>query len=192
MRIVRKGHMKQFKYMMSLGLVLMMFFCSIKTQAQESVYSELREIEIDLISEYDGFTYITRYNEIMDSYLWILPPINVYQDFEADELDLMFKTVEAETNGGDFQSKVNVANVIFNRLKDDKFPDSLNEVLRQENQFTKPKEEIDEDTILAVECAYVKDFTDGALWFNASGSKSWASRNKKYLFTDEAGHEFYR
>ncbi len=122
----------------------------------------------------------------------------IYETFSQTELDLLFKVVQAEVGNYDFSSKVNVANVIFNRVKDEKFEDTLNEILIN-SQFATisnnaiNKVTVDEETILACEYAFIfEDTTNGALFFDSTDGNSWAARNKKWIFKDEAGHNFYK
>ena len=116
------------------------------------------------------------YKEIVDKYSYILdPPKTIYDYFTDEELDMFFGVVHAEV--GDewsFEQKVNVANVILNRLSHEKFPDTILEVLS-------------ETTILA--CKYAFEFgdtTDGALFFDSNGAL-----NYKFITNDEA-HNFYK
>lgn len=160
-------------------------------------YVAARKIELDAISKFRKTEqYMLMFNTIMESYSWILDkPETIYDVFSEEEINKVCAVVEAETKGGDFLSKVNVASVIFNRYQDStyEFPDDLLSIVTEKNQFSKGRDDIEEPTILAVEYAYtIEDTTFGALWFNVEGCNSWASRNKEYLFTDEAGHEFYR
>lgn len=140
--------------------------------------------------------YMVCYHQIYDKYSWILDfPETIYEVFSEEEINSIECVVEAEARDADFASKVNVACVIFNRYDDstEEFPKELLDIINEENQFAKCAGEISDTTILAVEYAYsVGDTTGGALWFNKKNCNSWASRNREYLFTDEAGHEFYR
>ncbi|MGL5244800.1 MAG: cell wall hydrolase [Sarcina sp.] len=53
-----------------------------------------------------------------------------------NDLDLMAKVVFAESKGEPYEGKVAVASVILNRLTNDKFPDSIEEVITQKNAFS--------------------------------------------------------
>ena len=98
-----------------------------------------------------------------------------------------------------FEEKVNVTNVILNRIKHDDFPKCIIDVLTQYPQFSSytsgayKKVEVTETTILACEYAFqFNDTTDGALYFDSTNRKSWAEKNRVYIFTDSVGHSFYK
>lgn len=122
--------------------------------------------------------------------------------YSEEECEILYRIVEAEATGQTVESKQNVANVIFNRVGDDDFPDSIKDVVFQKSdkyyQFSPLGDgryfevKITKDTKKACKKAYEeKDTTDGALYFDI-GVKSWASKYKTYLFTDDAGHRFYK
>lgn len=52
-----------------------------------------------------------------------------------DELDLFFRLVEAEAGNEDMTGKIAVANVVINRVKDSRFPDTVRDVIYQPYQF---------------------------------------------------------
>lgn len=135
------------------------------------------------------------YKEIVDKYSYILdPPETIYDYFDEDELDLLFRVVHAEIGDEwDFEEKVNVANVIFNRLSSEVFPDTIFEVLtedqfctiRNSSYLNKPSEK----TILACEFAFeFGDTTNGALFFDNNGV---LGSSYKFIMRDKA-HNFYR
>ena len=134
------------------------------------------------------------YKNIIDEYSYIIdPPETIYDCFAEKELDLLFCVVQAEV--GDeylFEQKVNVANVIFNRLEHKRFPDTLNEILVYD-QFSPisdgryKKVEASEDTILACEYAFqIEDTTGGCLFFDSN-----STLNYQFVFNDSA-HNFYK
>lgn len=106
---------------------------------------------------------------------------------------MLFKVVQAEIgDSDDFIQKVNIASVIFNRLKHERFPDVLAEILVYD-QFSPISdgryEEVDvtEDTILSCEYAFIiEDTTDGCLFFDSN-----ETLNYKPVFEDGA-HNFYK
>lgn len=131
------------------------------------------------------------YKALIDKYAdTIGSPDDLTQVFSQEELDLFYSCVETEVHGGSFASKVNVANVVLNRLNnEDRWGDSLTEVITSPGQFTYHRTNISDSTKLAVEYAYqFEDTTQGAEFFN-SGSPN--TNSNSYLFTDEAGHSFY-
>lgn len=132
-------------------------------------------------------------------------PETIYDCFPNEELDLLFRIVQAEV--GDewgFEEKVNVASVIFNRLysEDDNFKeqDTLIKVLTTENQFSTYSNgeyknvSISDLTISACEYAFmIEDTTDGCIAFRSDDDapKIWCEKWKR-VYRDKAGHWFYR
>ena len=140
------------------------------------------------------------YKEIINEYDWILdPPETIYDVFTGEELELLYGVVQAEV--GDewsFENKVRVANVIFNRLENEKFGNSLGEVLIADEFCTVRtgryrKVEVSNTTILACEYAFmVEDLTNGSVYFESKNSNVhslYATENKN--INDEA-HKFYK
>lgn len=127
-------------------------------------------------------------------------------DLCAEDLEALYRIVEAEAGSEDEDGKLLVANVVLNRVESDKFPDTVTGVVFQTekgvaqfspvsngryNQVT-----VSEETKAAVERAlYGEDISEGALYFVArsyadSGKLNWFEANLEYLF-DHGGHEFY-
>lgn len=135
------------------------------------------------------------YLEIVDRYSYIIdPPETIYDYFTEDEIYLIQRTVETECYEQDFESKVNVANVILNRYESDNlsFGCSIEEIITKSNQFTYWRKEISEDTIAAVEYAFsIKDTTEGCIAFR-SDKRPDTWYGWEYQFTDESGHHFYK
>lgn len=119
-------------------------------------------------------------------------PETIYDCFTDAELDLLFRVVQAEIGDYSFEQRVNVANVIYNRIFHEKFGDTMNEVLISsqfatiENGRTK-RIGTDEITILACEYAFeFPDTTNGALFFDSNGYL-----NYEFICNDGA-HNFYK
>lgn len=132
---------------------------------------------------------IEKYSETID------PPETIYDYYSEDELELLFRVVEAEATAGSFYEKANIASVIFNRINHEEFGDTLNDVLVKK-QFScisdgrYLKVEIMDDTILACEYAFmIEDTTNGALFFEKGTGVHAAYAD--YTFTDNIGHDFY-
>ncbi|MDD2958140.1 MAG: cell wall hydrolase [Lachnospiraceae bacterium] len=123
-----------------------------------------------------------------------------------EEYETLLQVVEAEATGGDVLSKLLVANVVLNRVKDSHFPDTIYDVVWQSvegsAQFS-PTEDgrisscaITDSTMEAVERALAgEDNSQGALFFIARNSA--ASRNVEWFDTslvkllEYGGHEYY-
>ncbi len=158
--------------------------------AIEEMNQKMAEIE----SIEDKKEWFIAYKNIINEYSYIIdPPETIYDYFSEEELDLLFHVVQAEV--GDeysFESKVNVANVIFNRFYHERFPDTLSDILVCD-QFSPIADgryrevEVTEDTILACEYAFMlEDTTDGCLFFDSNNTLSY-----QFVFNDEA-HNFYK
>lgn len=123
---------------------------------------------------------------------------SLYVEFTENELELLFRIVEAEVTGGTVETKANVASVIFNRLEAGWWDGDLRSNLLARNQFEVVTNgryktvEITESTILACEKAFKGDTAQGALFFDSTGGKSWAAKNLVWIFRDAANHDFYK
>ena len=166
----------------------------------EQMQSKISYINNNLIS--DTQAWFVAYKNILYEYQDIIPyeeyTDNIYNAFSQYDIDVLQRIVEAEVTDGDFNSKVNVANVIFNRLRDKTFPKTIPEIVFQSGQFQPVSDgryysvEVTESTILAVEYAYMfEDTTYGAIYFE-SGESYVHSRYATYLFKDAVGHHFYK
>lgn len=118
----------------------------------------------------------------------------------------LLQIVEAEATGGDIPSKLLVANVVLNRVKDSHFPDTVYDVVWQRvggsAQFSPTADgridscTITNSTIEAVELALQgEDNSQGALFFVARDSAAptnvqWFDSSLVWLF-EYGGHEYY-
>ena len=152
----------------------------------------------ELLNIKDNKEYFIEYKKLIEKYSeWIDKPETIYDYFTEDELDLLFRVVEAEATAGGFNEKANIASVIFNRLAHDEFGDTLDKILVK-SQFSPLRDgraykvEITEDTILACEYAFmIEDTTNGAIFFESKGSNIHDSY-AEFLFQDGIGHKFYK
>ena len=122
------------------------------------------------------------------------------------DLEALLRIVEAEAGGEDEEGKLLVANVVLNRVECDKFPNTVCEVVFQQDngvtQFSPVKNgrfhsvEISEETVSAVERALEgEDISQGALYFAArkyadSEKMKWFDEKLTFLFS-HGGHEFF-
>lgn len=161
---------------------------SIQAQDKKTFYLEYKSI----IEEYS----ISQYSEQLNI------PNTVYDYYSYDEILIFQKLLAAETTGGDFNSKCNVASVIWNRLNSDEYPNTIREVIYQRNggiQFSPTADgrintvTVTEDDILAIEYTFLFGSTayDCIAFDNVRG-KSWNKNNLEYVFTDSINHSFYR
>lgn len=127
-------------------------------------------------------------------------------DLAEADYDALLRIVESEAGCEDEYGKMLVANVVLNRVKSEKFPNSVKEVVMQrENgvtQFSPVSNgrfhtvEVSEETILAVEKVLEgNDNSQGALYFAARkyadpDRMKWFDTHLTRLFT-YGGHEFF-
>lgn len=121
--------------------------------------------------------------------------------------EVLLRIVEAEATGEDITGKMLVANVILNRVNDDEFPDTVEEVVFQKSgtkyQFSPIRDgryykvSISDTTEEAVErVLYGEDYSRGALYFMSrrQANKSnvrWFDRSLTWLL-EYGTHEFYK
>ncbi len=143
----------------------------------EKMNQELQEIN-NIESLKDWFV---SYKCLIEEYSYILYPLEtIYDCYTDDELELLFRVVQAEV--GDeytFEQKANVASIIFNRIDHEDFPDKIYDVLSKD-QFQpigdgRYKEvEVSETTILACEYSFMfGDTTGGCLFFDSNGKLNY-------------------
>lgn len=119
-------------------------------------------------------------------------------DWSAEDSYILTKIAMAEAEGEDTEGKALVILVVLNRVWDDSFPDTIEEVVMQENQFSPvangryDKVEPDSDCLDALELVMDGwDESEGALYFESRSLSTWHQRNLKYLFK-HGNHYFYR
>lgn len=121
------------------------------------------------------------------------------RSFDSDDEQMLQKIAMAEAEGESVEGKALIMLVVLNRTKSDSFPDTVEEVIFQKNQFSPTaKGGRYWTTELDAECAsalsLIKDGWDksqGALYFDHAGTISWASQNRTFLFR-AGNHNFYR
>ncbi|MBQ9990085.1 MAG: cell wall hydrolase [Lachnospiraceae bacterium] len=127
-------------------------------------------------------------------------------EISDEEYEDLLRIVEAEAGGEDILGKMLVANVILNRVEDDRFPDTVTQVIFQaENgvtQFSPISDgrfytvKVSEETREAVDAALRgEDNSQGALYFAARKAADkdkmrWFDNHLNRLFA-YGGHEFF-
>ena len=115
------------------------------------------------------------------------------------EQEILLKVAYAEALNQDVEGKALVMLTILNRVNSDKFPDSIEEVVLAQNQFTTvsngayARARIDDPGCLKalelVKSGY--DSSQGATYFESIKSyDSWHYQNLNFLF-EHGGHWFY-
>lgn len=127
-------------------------------------------------------------------------------DLNESDREILCRIVQAEAGSEDEEGKLLVANVVLNRVEDKHFPNTVTEVVFQEQdgifQFSPVADgsyyqvNVSEETCKAVERALAgEDISQGALYFAArqyadNSTMSWFDNHLSYLFA-HGGHEFY-
>lgn len=135
-----------------------------------------------------------------------LGPTRIYTDSEKKELTCLARNMyfEAATEG--FEGWVAVANTTMNRVKSDKFPNTICKVVYDRYQFswtikdrnTKPADKkIYEDIYSVATLVYnnkIGDLSGGATYYHATYIKEpWWVKGEKLVHTVTIGlHKFYR
>lgn len=125
----------------------------------------------------------------------------------AEEVEMLERIVQAEAGSEDIKGRILVANVVLNRVKNDHFPDTIEDVIFQnsngEYQFSPVSDKrfwsvkVSKKTKEAVQRALEgEDYSKGALYFMArkrarTSSAKWFDNNLTWLFK-HGGHEFYK
>lgn len=124
----------------------------------------------------------------------------------VEDKEVLLRIVEAEATCEDIKGRMLVANVILNRVVSEKFPDSITEVVFQNNgvtyQFAPIKDgrywtvEVSDETKEAVERVLAgEDYSQGAMYFAARRMANpkamrWFDSSLRYLFRHGV-HEFF-
>lgn len=118
--------------------------------------------------------------------------------YNQDDLFWLARVIQRESGNQPMEGKMAVGNVVLNRVADPVFPDTVEGVLAQKNQFSTYKSGVlaatdpSESSIIAAKLVMdggEVEESRGALYFD-SGSNSWAARNKRHIATI-GGHKFY-
>lgn len=157
-------------------------------EAKESKVENAESIEVEEypfeLSEYPTFTYS--------------------KDWDAEDSYLLAKIAMAEAEGCSIKCKERVILVVLNRVWDDRFPDTIYDVIHENYngvyQFTpisngrwnrvEPNEDCYEAVKVVMEAKY--DYSGGATYFESCDNEdNWHSRNLEYLYESE-GIRFYK
>lgn len=124
-------------------------------------------------------------------------------DLSDKEIEILQRIVEAEASGENIKGKMLVANVILNRVKSKQFPDTIEGVVFQKNQFSPIRDgryysvKVSQSTKKAVNRVLKgEDESRGALYFSArskadKNSMTWFDSHLTFLFK-YGGHEFFK
>ena len=125
-------------------------------------------------------------------------------DWDAEDAYLLEKIAMAEAEGEGVEGKALVMLVVINRVRSDRFPDTIKEVIYQRTgsggwQFSTMQEggrwyttEPDRECREALELIRIEkwDESRGALYFESAGKSDWHRKNLEFLFR-YGNHYFY-
>ncbi len=153
--------------------------------------AELEERSMAMLMELQEPTeeWYTTYKDMNALYEDVGQPDEITDLHSVSELEEMYWVVENETRGASFEAKVNVANVILNRVDHHKFGNTIHSVVTQPSQFSYHPTNVTQETIDA--CAYASAFEDttyGALFFQRSAKPP---KGLAWIMSDNAGHNFF-
>lgn len=128
------------------------------------------------------------------------PEFTYSKDWSAKESYLLARIAMAEAEGCNTQTKTLIIMCVLNRVWSDEFPDTIEEVIFQENQFSpidngrwdrvEPNEDCYEAVKVVMEAKY--DYSGGATYFESCNDEdNWHSRNLEFLYESE-GIRFYK
>ena len=128
------------------------------------------------------------------------PEFTYSKDWSAKESYLLARIAMAEAEGCNTQTKTLIIMCVLNRIWSDEFPDTIEEVIFQENQFSpidngrwdrvEPNEDCYEAVKVVMEAKY--DYSGGATYFESCVNEdNWHSRNLEFLYESE-GIRFYK
>ena len=128
------------------------------------------------------------------------PEFTYSKAWSAKESYLLARIAMAEAEGCNTQTKTLIIMCVLNRVWSDEFPDTIEEVIFQENQFSpidngrwdrvEPNEDCYEAVKVVMEAKY--DYSGGATYFeNCADEDNWHSRNLEFLYESE-GIRFYK
>ena len=118
--------------------------------------------------------------------------------YDQEALFWLSRVISAESGNQPLAGKMAVGNVVMNRVASPIYPNSVQGVLAQKNQFTTYRNGALANRTPSQACVIaaklvldggVVEATEGALYFDSS-SNSWAAKNRQYI-TTLGGHKFY-
>ena len=128
------------------------------------------------------------------------PEFTYSKDWSAKESYLLARIAMAEAEGCNTQTKTLIIMCVLNRVWSDEFPNTIEGVIFQENQFSpiddgrwdkvEPNEDCYEAVKIVMEAKY--DYSGGATYFeNCDDEDNWHSKNLEFLYESE-GIRFYK
>lgn len=128
------------------------------------------------------------------------PEFTYSKDWSVEDSYLLAKIAMAEAEGCNTRTKTLIIMSVLNRVWSDEFPDTIKDVIFQENQFSpinngrwdrvEPNEDCYEAVRIVMEAKY--DYSGGATYFESCNDEdNWHSRNLEFLYESD-GIRFYK
>ncbi|MBR5533669.1 MAG: cell wall hydrolase [Ruminiclostridium sp.] len=163
----------------------------------EGVIAQNGEIylPLEVLAEALGCT-IQGIGQEEDIVLKQVAPAVTARTYNEEDLYWLSHAIFAESGNQPMKGRIAVGTVILNRVADPTFPNTVEEVIFQKNQFSPVANgtiyrDPDKDSIVAAKLCLdgVKE-ADDCLYFNVTTMYSWADRARTYFCTI-GGHNFY-
>lgn len=126
-------------------------------------------------------------------------PLIASMDWDKDDSYMLCKIAMAEAESEGVEGKALVMLVVLNRVWSEDFPDTIEEVIFQKNQFSPvangryDEVEPDKECYEALEMIQVEHWNESqdALYFESKSDSKWHSENLEFLFK-YGRHYFYK
>lgn len=126
-------------------------------------------------------------------------PLIASMDWDEDDSYMLCKIAMAEAESEGVEGKALVMLVVLNRVWSEEFPDTIEEVIFQKNQFSPVANgrydavEPDEECYEALKLIQVDHWNESqdALYFESKSDSKWHSENLEFLFK-YGKHYFYK
>lgn len=126
-------------------------------------------------------------------------PLIASMDWDKDDSYMLCKIAMAEAESEGVEGKALVMLVVLNRVWSEEFPDTIEEVIFQKNQFSPvangryDEVEPDKECYEALEMIQVEHWNESqdALYFESKSDSKWHSENLEFLFK-HGRHYFYK
>ena len=204
---MRMGKRGRFTLIVNLVIILiiMILACkniesSVETEKYE-LSRDISEVQTEITEEMSIGEYECCNSIFVEQVQQELEPITLIYDkeFTEDDKYLLAKIAMAEAESQNIQTKTLVIMSVLNRVESDDFPDSILEVIFQNNgktyQYspvmqggrwwtTEPNEDCYEAVEVVLATEY--DYSDGALYFESCAEEeNWHSKNLEFLYQSE-------
>ena len=126
-------------------------------------------------------------------------PLIASMDWDKDDSYMLCKIAMAEAESEGVEGKALVMLVVLNRVWSEEFPDTIEEVIFQKDQFSPvangryDEAEPDKECYEALEIIQVEHWNESqdALYFESKSDSKWHSENLEFLFK-YGRHYFYK